>query len=448
MKSFSIGGVHPPENKLSHSVEISQMALPTKVYIPLSQHIGAPATAIVAKGDEVKTGQLIAEATGFMSANIHSSITGKVTAVVPTLNAQGLMTPMVVIERKAEADEEWAEGVDLSAELVRECSLEPAQIIEKIKAAGIVGMGGATFPTHVKLSIPPTKKAEILILNGVECEPYLTSDHRTMLSRGEELMVGIEIVMKAIGVDKAVIGIESNKPDAIKLLSKLSKEYKGITVEPLAVHYPQGGEKQLIEAVTGREVPPPPALPIDVGAVVVNISTAIAIYDAVQKSKPLVERVVTVSGKSVTTPINVMSRFGVPTSQLLAAAGGLPEDTTKVIGGGPMMGRAMVNLEAPVTKGSSGITIMGGSDGVRGVESACIKCGKCVSACPMSLEPYLLSKLMKRSAMDQLEARNVTDCIECGSCQFTCPAQLPLLDYIRLGKQRVMGIIRARSMAK
>ncbi len=363
-------------------------------------------------------------------------------------NAQGVMTPRVVIERKADDEEQWVEGVDLSTELKRECELEPAAIIEKIKAAGIVGMGGATFPTHVKLSIPPTKKAEILILNGVECEPYLTSDHRTMLARGEELMVGVEIVMKAIGVDKAVIGIESNKPDAIKQLTKLAKDYKGIKVAPLKVKYPQGGEKQLIEAITGREVPPPPALPIDVGAVVVNISTALAIYDAVQKSRPLVERVVTVSGKSIANPINVMSRFGVPTSELLNAAGGLPEDTTKVIGGGPMMGRAMVNLDAPITKGSSGITIMGGQDGVRAAESACIKCGKCVKVCPMALEPYMLSKLMKRSAMEQLEQCNVTDCIECGSCQFTCPAQLPLLDYIRLGKQRVMGIIRARSMAK
>ncbi len=448
MKSFSIGGVHPAENKLSHKVEISQMELPLKVCIPLAQHIGAPATAIVAKGDEVVTGQLIAEATGFMSANIHSTITGKVTSVVPMANAQGLMTPMVVIERKAEDEEKWAEGVDLSTELVRECSLEPQQIIERIKAAGIVGMGGATFPTHVKLSIPPAKRAEILIINGVECEPYLTSDHRTMLARGEELMVGVEIVMRAIGVERAVIGIESNKPDAINHLTKIAKNYNGIKVAPLKVKYPQGGEKQLIEAVTGREVPPPPALPIDVGAVVVNISTALAIYEAVQKGKPLVERVVTVSGKSVTNPINVISRFGVATSELLKAAGGLPEDTTKVIGGGPMMGRAMVNLDSPVTKGSSGITIMGGADGVRAAASNCIKCGKCVAACPMALEPYLLSKLMQRSAMEQLEAGNVTDCIECGSCQFTCPAQLPLLDYIRLGKQRVMGIIRARSIAK
>ncbi len=448
MKSFSKGGVHPAENKLSQGVEISTMELPTKVYIPLSQHIGAPAKAIVAKGDEVLTGALIAEATGFMSANIHSPITGKVTSVVPMANAQGLMTPMIVIERKADDEEKWVEGVDLSKELVKECKLEPQQIIEKIKAAGIVGMGGATFPTHVKLSIPPTKKAEILIINGVECEPYLTSDHRTMLSRGAELMVGVDIVMRAIGVDKAVIGVENNKPDAIKELKQLSRKYIGIDVQPLKVKYPQGGEKQLIEAVTGREVPPPPALPIDVGAVVVNVSTAIAIYDAVQKNIPLIERVVTVSGKSVKNPVNLLSRFGVPTSALLEAAGGLPEDTTKVIGGGPMMGRAMVNLDSPVTKGSSGITILGAADGVRGVVTPCIKCGKCVVACPMSLEPYLLSKLMQRGSMDLLESGNVTDCIECGSCQFTCPAQLPLLDYIRLGKQRVMGIIRARAMAK
>ncbi len=448
MKSFSLGGIHPPENKLSQSVKITTAELPLKVNIPLAQHIGAPATAIVAKGDKVVTGQLIAEATGFMSANIHSSITGTVKAVAPQPNAQGLMTQMITIERAADDAEEWAEGVDLSPELVKECTLEPAQIIEKIKAGGIVGMGGATFPTQVKLSIPPTKKADVLVINGVECEPYLTSDHRAMLQRSEEIIIGVSIVMKAIGVDKAYIGIENNKRDAIELMQGIAKNYKGIEITPLKVKYPQGGEKQLIEAVTGRQVPPPPALPIDVGAVVVNVFTALAIYEAVQKNKPVVERVVTVSGKSVTNPINVMTRFGVSTEEVIALAGGLPDDTMKVIGGGPMMGRAYVNLTAPITKGSSGITIINSKEGARAAESVCIKCGKCVAACPMALEPYLLSKLMKRSAMDTLEAHNVTDCIECGSCQFTCPAQLPLLDYIRLGKQRVMGIIRARSMAK
>lgn len=310
MKSFSLGGIHPPENKLSHSVAITTANLPLKVNIPLAQHIGAPATAIVAKGDKVVTGQLIAQATGFMSANIHSSITGTVKAVAPQPNAQGLMTQMITIERAADDAEEWAEGIDLSPELVKECTLEPAAIIEKIKAGGIVGMGGATFPTQVKLSIPPTKKADVLVINGVECEPYLTSDHRAMLQRTEEIVVGVSIVMRAIGVKKAYIGIENNKRDAIELMQKVAANYKGIEVTPLKVKYPQGGEKQLIEAVTGRQVPPPPALPIDVGAVVVNVFTALAIYEAVQKNKPVVERVVTVSGKSVKNPINVMTRFG------------------------------------------------------------------------------------------------------------------------------------------
>ncbi len=450
MKSFSRGGVHPSENKLGQSTPVTVMELPLKVYIPLSQHIGAPATPIVAKGDMVLTGQLIGEATGFMSANVHSTIAGKVVSVGAEKNAQGLMTPMVVIERGAEDEDKWVEDIDASDVIVRGCELEPAKIMELIKAAGVVGMGGATFPTHVKLSIPPTKKATALIINGAECEPYLTSDHRSMLQRGEEFLIGVNILMRAIGVDVAYVGIENNKRDAISLLKVLTREeeYCKIKITPLKVKYPQGGEKQLIEAILGREVPPPPALPIDVGAVVVNVSTALAVYEAVQKQRPLIERVVSVTGKSLPAQLNVMTRFGTPVSSLLKLAGGLPKDTGKVIGGGPMMGRAMINLDSPVTKGSSGITILNIAESVRPAESPCLKCGKCVEACPMSLEPYLLSKLMKRGAMDMLESGNVTDCIECGSCQFTCPAKLPLLDYIRLGKQRVMGIIRARAMAK
>ncbi len=448
MKSFSRGGVHPPENKFSDESAIVVAALPKRVYIPLAQHIGAPATAIVAKGDEVLTGQLIGEATGFMSANIHSSVTGKVVSVGAERNAQGMMTPTIVIECAEE--QKWAEGIESDREVRKQCTLPASTILERIKAAGIVGMGGATFPTHVKLSIPPQKKATVLIINAVECEPYLTSDHRTMLERGEEFMVGVKILMTALGVDQAYVGIENNKPDAIAQLTKIASAavYGGVTIVPLKVKYPQGGEKQLIEAITGLEVPPPPGLPIDVGAVVVNISTALAIYEAVQFQKPLIERVVTINGKSIAKPINVLARVGTPISELFAMVGGLPEDTGKVIGGGPMMGRAVINMESPVTKGSSGYTIMSLEDSVRAAESACLKCGKCVSACPMSLEPYLLSKLMRRGDMEQLESNNVTDCIECGSCQFTCPAALPLLDYIRLGKQRVMGIIRARSMAK
>ncbi|WP_147639357.1 electron transport complex subunit RsxC [Alistipes sp.] len=444
MKTFPIGGVHPSENKLSRGSAVETLPLPDLVNIPLSQHIGAPATAKVAKGDRVLAGQLIAEATGFMSANIHAPVSGVVKAVEAVPNGQGMRQPMITIQREGD---QWAEGIDRDPALKRDCDLAPAEILDRIKRAGIVGMGGATFPTHVKLAVPPGKKAEFLIINGVECEPYLTSDHRVMLERGEELIVGVTILMKALGVGNAFIGIENNKPDAIAHLTALAASYAGVRVVPLKVQYPQGGEKQLIAAVTGREVPPPPALPIDVGAVVCNASTTLAVYEAVQKNKPLVERVVTVTGKGVARPCNLLVRMGTPVSALLEAAGGLPEDAGKVLNGGPMMGRAMVNLDSPVTKGCSGITVLGGREALRGADSACIKCAKCVSACPMGLEPYLLSKLTRKQAWERLETEQITNCIECGCCQFTCPAYLPLLDYVRLGKQRVMGLIRARAAA-
>ncbi len=444
MKTFPMGGVHPSENKLSCGKPVEVLPLPETVMIPLAQHIGAPAVAKVAKGDKVLTGQLIAEAGSFMSANIHSPVSGTVAAVDMQPNGQGLRQMMITIRREGD---EWAEGIDRSETLVKECSLSAEQIIAKIKDAGIVGMGGATFPTHVKLSVPPGKKADALIINGVECEPYLTSDHRTMLEHGEELLVGVSILMKAIGVDRAFIGIENNKPDAIAHLSKLVKEYHGVEVVPLKVRYPQGGEKQLIAAVTGRQVPPPPALPIDVGAVVCNASTTLAVYYAVQKNKPLIERVVTITGKSVKEPKNLLTRMGTPIQSLIDAAGGLPADAGKVINGGPMMGRAMVNLASPVTKGCSGITVLSGRDAVRREASQCIKCAKCVAACPMGLEPYYLSKMTQKKNWDELEAQMITSCIECGCCQSTCPSYLPLLDWIRLGKQSVMGIIRQRAAA-
>lgn len=445
-KTFPIGGVHPSDNKQwSKSSAIETMELPDVVNIPLSQHIGAPATAIVKKGDKVVVGQKIAEATGFMSANIHAPISGTVTAVDLQPNGQGIRQMMITIKRE---DDVWDEAIDRSETLVTECNLEPMAIIEKIKDAGIVGMGGATFPTHVKLSIPEGKKAEILIINGVECEPYLTSDYRTMLERGEQLIVGTRILMRAIGVTNAVIGVEANKPDAVKHLQAIVGAATDIKVQMLKTQYPQGGEKQLIAAVTGRQVPAPPALPIDVGAVVCNASTAVAVYEAVQKNKPLIERVVTVTGAAVPTPKNLLTRFGTPVEALIAKCGGLAEGDVKVINGGPMMGRALSNIAMPVMKGCSGITIMVGSEAVRGVESACIKCAKCVEACPMGLEPYLLSKQARKKAWDAMEANDITSCIECGCCQFTCPANIPLLDYVRLGKQTVMGIIRARNMKK
>ena len=446
MKTFPIGGVHPSDNKQwSKGSAIEVMELPDVVNIPLAQHIGAPATAIVKKGDSVVVGQKIAEATGFMSANIHAPISGTVTAVDMLPNGQGLRQMMITIKREGD---EWDEGIDRSTDIVAECNLEPKQIIEKIKDAGIVGMGGATFPTHVKLSIPDGKKAEILIINGVECEPYLTSDYRTMLERGQELIVGTRILMRAIGVTKAVIGVEANKPDAVAHLQQIVGTATDITVQMLKTQYPQGGEKQLIAAVTSRQVPPPPALPIDVGAVVCNASTAVAVYEAVQKNKPLIERVVTVTGAAVPQPKNLLTRFGTPVEAMIAKCGGLAEGDVKVINGGPMMGRALSNIAMPVMKGCSGITIMVGAAAGRGVESACIKCAKCVEACPMGLEPYLLSKQAKKKAWDAMEANDITSCIECGCCQFTCPANIPLLDYVRLGKQTVMGIIRARNMKK
>lgn len=446
MRSFPIGGIHPSDNKKwSRGSAIEPMDLPDVVNVPLSQHIGAPAVAKVAKGDKVLVGQLIAEAGGFMSANIHAPVSGTVTAVDAQPNGQGLRQPMITIKREGD---EWMPEIDRSETLVGKCDLSPKEIIDKIKAAGIVGMGGATFPTHVKLMIPDGKKAEALIINGVECEPFLTSDYRTMLERGERLIAGTRILMKAVGVGKAFIGIENNKPDAIAHLRSLLGSDSGISVVALKTRYPQGGEKQLIAAVTGRQVPPPPALPIDVGAVVCNASTAVAVYEAVQKNKPLIERVVTVTGKSLKEPKNLLTRMGTPVESLIAKCGGLPEGDVRVLNGGPMMGRALVNLAMPVMKGCSGIVVMGGKEVLRGEESACIKCAKCVSACPMGLEPYLISKLTRKRAWDDAERNDITSCIECGCCQFTCPANIPLLDHIRLGKQTVMGIIRACNAKK
>lgn len=448
MKTFPIGGIHPSDNKQwSRAKAIEVLDLPDVVTIPLAQHIGAPAAVKVAKGDKVLTGQLIGESSGFMSANIHSPISGTVTAVDMAVNGQGLRQMMVTIKREGD---EWVDTIDRTDTLLRECTLGPKEIIAKIKEAGVVGMGGATFPTHVKLSIPDGCKADILIINGVECEPYLTSDYRTMLERGEQMLVGVEILMKAVGVERAVVGVENNKPDAIAHLRELVAKggYKGIEIMPLKVRYPQGGEKQLIAAVTGRQVPPPPALPIHVGAVVCNASTTVAVYEAVQKNKPLIERVVTITGKQIKDTHNFLTRMGTPVETLIDRAGGLPEGDVKVLNGGPMMGRAMVNLASPVTKGCSGVTVISGDEATRGEASACIKCAKCVAACPMGLEPYLISKISRKKLWDAAEQHNVTDCIECGCCSFSCPANIPLLDYIRLGKQTVMGIIRARAAKK
>ncbi len=440
LKSFRIGGIHPPENKLSRGAAIAEMPLPATVVIPLSQHIGAPATPVVEKGATVKTGQLIAQSGGFVSANIHSPVSGTVTSVDAVPDGGGMRRGAITI--KVEGDE-WDESIDRSRDLIRGCELTPQEIIAKVAAAGIVGMGGATFPTQVKLSVPPGKTAEYLIINAVECEPYLTADHRVMLERTEELLVGISILAKALGVKKSFVGVENNKPDAIATLKTALKDNPAIEVVALKVQYPQGGEKQLIDSVLRRQVPSG-GLPIDVGVVVQNVGTALAVYEAVQKNKPLIERVVTVTGKSLEKPSNLLVRLGTPIDSLIQHCGGMPASVRKVVNGGPMMGRSMANVGAPVTKGTSGVLLLDEKEALREEEQNCIKCGKCISVCPMALEPYLLSRMAKLQRFAELEPLSVTDCIECGCCAYTCPSALPLLDYVRLGKAEVMKIVRSR----
>lgn len=445
MKTFRIGGVHPEENKLSADQPIKVAALPEVAVFPLGQHIGAPAKAVVAKGDKVKVGTMIAEAGGFVSAGIYSSVSGTVQKIDTVIDASGYRKPAIYI--KVEGDE-WEETIDRSEDLVKTADrpdLTPELIVEKIKNAGLVGMGGACFPVHVKLCPPPGAKAECVIINAVECEPYLTADHRLMLEKADQVLVGVDLIMKAVKVNKGYIGIEENKPDAIKLMTEKAQAYPNIEIVPLKTKYPQGGEKQLIDAVIRRQVPAPPAIPISVGAVVQNVGTAYAVYEAVMKNKPLFERIVTVTGKSLAQPSNFLARMGTPMSQLIEACGGLPSDTGKVIGGGPMMGKALMNIEVPICKGSSGVLIMNDKEAKRGKASNCIRCAKCVSVCPMGLEPFLLATVSAKANWEKAEAEDITSCIECGSCQFTCPSHRPLLDNIRIGKQTVMGIIRARN---
>ena len=440
LKTFKLGGVHPAENKLSAKEAIKVLGLPKTVYIPTAQHIGAPSTPVVNKGDIVKVGQVIAKSSGFVSANIHSSVSGKVKKIDAIPDSSGYPKNGIVID--VEGDE-WMEGIDQTEELVKNFDLTSEEIVAKILENGIVGLGGATFPTHVKIVPPKGMKAEVLLINGVECEPYLTSDHRVMVEKADEVVVGTRLLMKAMKVEKAYIGIENNKPDAIELLKTKVQDYKEINIVPLKVKYPQGGEKQLIKAVTGKEVPSG-GLPIAVGAVVSNVGTAFAVYEAVQKNKPLFERIVTVTGKSVKTPSNFKVRIGTLVSELIEAAGGIPEQTGKIISGGPMMGKAISMTDVAVTKGTSGILLMDEKESRRNKSIACIRCGRCASVCPMGLEPFLLQTTSEKQMWEETEKNKVMDCIECGSCSYTCPSNRPLLDYIRYGKSNVGQIMRTR----
>lgn len=444
MKTFSIGGVHPHGNKLSAGKPIVPAAVPQKAYILLGQHIGAPAKPIVARGDEVKVGQKIAEPGGFVSAAIYSSVSGKVSKIDNIVDASGYPRPAIIIDVQGD---EWVDSIDRTDTIVRECDLKPEEIVKKVAEMGIVGMGGAQFPTQVKLAPPPTAKPECVVINGAECEPYLTADHALMLEHAEEILVGVSILMKAMKVNKGYIGIENNKPDAIAKMEAAAKTFQGIEIVPLKMKYPQGGEKQLIQAILDRYVGSG-ALPITTGALVQNVGTAFAVYQAVQKNKPLIERVVTVTGKSLANPSNLLVRIGTPIQQLIDACGGLPEDTGKVISGGPMMGKAVATTEIPTTKGTSGITIMNQKDARRGEVQPCIRCAKCVAACPMGLEPYLLAQLAEHGEFEREINEQIMDCLSCGACQFTCPANRPLLDYISLGKAKAGAILRSRSAKK
>lgn len=444
IRTFSRGGVHPDECKLTAEQATVVADLPNQAVFPLSQHIGAPAKPLVKKGDKVKVGTMIAEAGGYVSAPVYSSVSGTVWKVDSAIDATGYLKPAIIIN--VEGDE-WEESIDRTDTLETvgaHPELTPEEIVARVQRAGVTGMGGAGFPTHVKLCPPPTAKAECVILNGVECEPYITSDYRLMMEHAAEIVEGLRLLMKAAKVDKGYIGIEDNKPQAIALLSELTMADDHIEVVALAKKYPQGGEKQLVDAVIRRQVPAPPAIPVHVGAIVQNVGTAYAVYQAVMKNKPLFERYTTVTGKQIAHPGNFLVRMGTPFGQLIEKCGGLPEGSHKVLAGGPMMGKAVVSLDVPVCKGTNSITVLSGDDARRKAVQPCIRCGKCVDACPMGLEPYLLATLSANGLYERAEQECIVSCISCGSCQFTCPSHRPILDNILLGKAKVMEIIKSR----
>ncbi len=429
LKTFP-GGIHPHDEKhYSASAPITDFPIPQRVIIHLSQHIGAPSTPLVEQGDAVLKGQLIASSSGFVSLNQHASISGTVTKIGKFLHPTGAMGTGIEISSDGK-DEEIELGDDenfleLSAEVLK----------ERIGSAGICGMGGAGFPSYVKLSPPADKKIDVVILNGVECEPYLTSDHRLMLEHSQEVINGLKVIMKVVGAKEGVIGIEANKPDAIELLQKLCKKEKGLSVAGLKMQYPQGAEKQLIYAATRRKVPAGD-LPMAVGVVVQNVATAVAVYEAVRFQKPLTERVISVTGPIVKKPMNLKAPIGTLYSELVEYCGGVTEPIGKAISGGPMMGFAMPSLDAAMTKGSSGLVLFGEKAAKSMAEHTCLRCARCVDICPMNLMPSTIVNAVKYNNLDMAVKAGLNDCIKCGSCAYVCPAQIRLVQWIDTGKIR------------
>ncbi|MCL2766798.1 MAG: electron transport complex subunit RsxC [Peptococcaceae bacterium] len=428
MKSF-FGGVHPNDSKkYSADKPIEVAPIPERVIIPLRQHLGAPVSAIVKKDDQVKKGQLIATSDAFVAGNIHASISGTVSAVADYPHPVAGTCPAIVIE--GDGQDAWVDGIPQERDWEK---LDNKEMLQLVRDAGIVGMGGATFPTHVKLAPPPDKKIDTLIINGSECEPFLTADYRAMLEYADRIKTGTLITMKILGVQTAVVGIEDNKPEAVK---SVQNAFSGtsVKVQALPTKYPQGAEKMLIYALTGRSVPSG-GLPMDVNAVVQNIGTVIGISDAVTQNKPLIERVVTISGSAVKEPKNLLLRIGFNVADALALCGGLSGDVAKIISGGPMMGFAQSTMDLPVIKGTSGVLFLTKSDVNYDKERACIHCGGCIEACPMGLNPSMLSilgqNLLYEEAKDQYD---LLDCMECGCCVYQCPSKRHIVQYIRYAK--------------
>lgn len=433
-KTFK-GGIHPDDKKRnSNFIEIENFSAPKTMIYPVQQHIGKPANVVVNVGDDVKIGQLIAGADGYVSANIHASVSGKVTAIKPCLHPNGNMINSIIVEN--DFKEEYIKNFNDQKDVDK---LTAEEIVNMVKDAGIVGMGGATFPTHVKLA--PKSQIDTVVINGAECEPYITSDHRVMLEHPKCILTGIKAVMKAVGAQNTFVGIESNKPDAIAKLTEIFGECENINVVPVLAKYPQGSEKQMINAITGRQVPSG-GLPSDVGVVVLNIDTVWAIADVINKGLPLIYRIVTLSGGAVKQPKNYLVRLGTPVKDIIETAGGFSQEPAKIILGGPMMGNAVYSTDVPIIKGTGAIITLTEKEIKSTEPTVCIRCAKCVDACPMHLQPLMLRAYSIKNDYEKLKKFHILDCMECGACAYICPGRQNPVQYIRNAKPKVMDMIK------